>query len=250
MSDRDPEKHEPEDELQPLSPEALAEAEIDAAAVAQTGMGLPAHFRSGETQALVDNAQAGDVDSLNELFSRYYAYMLDLARRRLGQKLKSKEEADDLAQTTFREAARDFKQYRYRGQGSLLRWLQQILKNKIRDKAEYYSAGKRDMSRERPVDEPRPDADPDGPRFDAANEGDLSVTRQVQREEEFQILREALEDLSPDHRRAITLVFFQGMTLREAGQLMGGRTEDAVRMLLRRAESRLREITRVRLTKP
>lgn len=250
MSERDDEaKKTNPDEIQPLSPEAQAEAEIDAAA-SQPGIGLPAHFRSGETQALVNSAQAGDVDSLNELFSRYYTYMLDLARRRLGHKLKTKEEADDLAQTTFREAARDFKQYRYRGQGSLLRWLQQILKNKIRDKAEYYAAGKRDMSRERPVEDPRPDAEGEGPRYDAPDEGDLSVTRQVQREEEFQILREALEDLSPDHRRAITLVFFQGMTLREAGQLMGGRSEDAVRMLLRRAESRLREITRVRLTKP
>jgi RNA polymerase sigma-70 factor (ECF subfamily) len=69
----------------------------------------------------------------------------------------------------------------------------------------------------------------------------------VQRNEEFAILREALEDLSPDHRRAITLVFFEGLTLRRAGELMGGRTEDAVRMMLRRAEARLREITAARL---
>jgi len=207
-------------------------------------------FDSSETQVLVDKAQHGDVDSLNELFTRYYEYMVDVARRRLGPRLRSKEEADDLAQTTFREATRDFGQYRYRGQGSLLRWLQQILHNKIRDKAEYYAAGKRDISRERPVEEVG-NNDPsagDGKRFEAASP-DLSVTRQVQREEEFQIIRDALSDLSDDHRRAITLVFFQGMTLRQAGSLMS-RSEDAVRMLLRRAESRLKDLTRTRLTRP
>ena len=59
---------------------------------------------------------------------------------------------------------------------------------------------------------------------------------------------EALKDLSDDHRTAIALVFFRGLTLRQAGERMGGRTEDAVRMLLRRAENRLREITRTRLS--
>ena len=199
-----------------------------------------------ETSALVDRAQAGDADALNELFQRYHGTMVDLARRRLGPRLRQKEEADDLAQTTFREATRDFGRYEYRGEGSLLRWLVQILQNKIRDKAEYYSAGKRDISRERQPDA-RP-GDDDRPRYDPASE-DLSVTRQVQRSEEFSILRDALTGLSPDHRKAITLVFFQGLTLRQAGEQMDGRSEDAVRMLLRRAEARLREATRTRLAK-
>jgi RNA polymerase sigma factor (sigma-70 family) len=174
--------------------------------------------------------------------------MVDMARRRLGAKLRVKEEADDLAQTTFREATRDFDRYEYRGEGSLLRWLMQILRNKIRDKAEYYSAGKRDMTREHSTDGRRDDGTSEAPRFEVPSD-DLSVTRQVARDEEFAILREALEDLSEDHRRAIALVFFRGMTLRKAGEEMGGRSEDAVRMLLRRAEKRLQELTKARLAK-
>ena len=200
--------------------------------------GLPAQFRTEETRVLVERAQAGDAEALNELFTRYYTLMLDMARRRLGPRLRTKEEADDLAQTTFREATRDFGQYEYRGESSLMRWLVRILQNKIRDKAEFYSAGKRDVSRERAADEGE-----ERRRYETPSE-DLSVTRQVQRSEEFGILREALEKLSPDHRKAIALVFFQGLTLREAGKRMGGRSEDAVRMLLRRAEARLREITK------
>jgi len=194
-----------------------------------------------ETAQLVEKAQGGDPEALNELFARYYGRMVDLARRRLGPRLRTKEEADDLAQTTFREATRDFARYEYRGPGSLLRWLLQILQNKIRDKAEYYAAGKRDVSRERSAD----DGD-DAGRYERPST-DLSATSLLRRKEELSFLREALFDLSPEHRQAITLVFFQGLPLREAGRRMDGRSEDAVRMLLRRAEARLRELLERRL---
>ena len=206
---------------------------------------LPLEMQSDEVKALVEQAQGGDVEALNQLFSLYHGTMVEVARRRLGPRLRAKEEADDLAQTTFREATRDFGQYEYRGKGSLLRWLAQILQNKIRDKAEYYSAGKRDISRERSVSE-NADKDSGSKGYDPPSD-DLSVTRAVQREEEFGILRDALAHLSPDHRKAITLVFFQGMSLRQAGEHMDGRSEDAVRMLLRRAEKRLGELTKARL---
>jgi RNA polymerase sigma factor (sigma-70 family) len=61
----------------------------------------------------------------------------------------------------------------------------------------------------------------------------------VARDESFVLLHQALEELSAEHRQAITLVFFQGLTLRAAGEKMGGKSEDAVRMMLRRAESKL-----------
>ena len=202
---------------------------------------VPEDFHDSETRRLVERAQEGDVDALNRLFARFHGHMVDVARRRLGPRLRLKEEPDDLAQTTFREAARDFGSYEWRGEGSLVRWLAQILQNKIRDKAEFYSASKRDVSRERAMEDR---SNPDDPwRYDPASH-DLSVTRVVERAESFDILRKALERLSGDHRKAITLVFFEGLPLREAGERMGGRSEDAVRMLLRRAEARLREMTR------
>lgn len=207
---------------------------------------IPAAMREDdEIPALVERAQEGDVEALNRLFTRYHGYMVEQARRRLGPRLRLKEDPDDLAQTTFREATRDIRQYQYRGQGSLLRWLSRILQNKIRDKAEFYSATKRDVSRERAM-ENKGKAGEDAVRIDLPSE-DLTVTSQVQRQEAFGILRNALEELSPEHRKAITLVFFEGLSLREAGKRMDGRSEDAVRMLLRRAESKLRDITRTQL---
>ena len=193
-----------------------------------------------DTPALVEKAQNGDIDALNELFQRYHTTMVEVARRKLGPRLRLKETPDDLAQTTFREATRDFSQYRYQGEGSLLRWLIQILQNKIRDKAEFYSAGKRDLSRERAM-EGRGDKDDDDRGPMEFSSDDLTVTQVVSRDENFEFLRDALVDLSEEHRKAITLVFFEGLSLRQAGERMGGRSEDAVRMMLRRAESKLGE---------
>jgi RNA polymerase sigma-70 factor (ECF subfamily) len=194
-------------------------------------------------EELVASAQGGDIDSLNELFQRYHQTMVEMARRKLGPRLRLKEDPDDLAQTTFREAARDFQGYRYQGEGSLLRWLIQILQNKIRDKAEFYSAGKRDLSRERAMQSKKGDEE----RTLEFLSEDLSVTQVVQRDEQVEHLRDSLTELSAEHRQAITLVFFEGLTLREAGERMGGKSEDAVRMMLRRAEGKLGDRLRSRL---
>jgi RNA polymerase sigma-70 factor (ECF subfamily) len=202
---------------------------------------LPEGFDNEETVVLVTRSKDGDSDALNDLFARYHAIMVELARQRIGGRLRLKEDPQDLAQTTFREAARDFRRYEYRGPGSMLRWLVQILQNKIRDKAEYYSAGKRDASLETALDAPI-DRSTDFESGPEPQSPDLSVTRVVQRDERFQMLREALAELTPEHRQAITLVFFEGLSLREAGARMGGRSEDALRMLLRRAERKLGDL--------
>jgi len=209
---------------------------------------LPEGFENDETAKLVARAKAGEAAALNELFQRYHHMMVEVARRKIGPRLRLKEEPDDLAQTTFREAARDFPNYEYRGEPSLIRWFLQILQNKIRDKAEFYSAGKRDLGRERSMDAPVTTADGEK-RTSEPESLDLSVTMQVTRAESLGVLRTALEELSPEHRQAITLVFFEGRQLRDAGEVMGGRTEDAVRMLLRRAEQRLGEILKGTLGK-
>ncbi|MFM7281654.1 MAG: RNA polymerase sigma factor [Planctomycetia bacterium] len=202
---------------------------------------LPEGFENDQTAALVARAKAGDTEALNQLFQRYHQLLLTAARKGIGPKLRLKEEPDDLAQTTFREATRDIVHYEYRGESSLIRWLMQILQNKIRDKAEFYSAGKRDQGRERTLEAAPSHSGDEGMSYDPPAK-DLSVTMQVQRVENYEHLKKALEELSPEHRQAITLVVFQGLSLREAGEKLGGRTEDAVRMLLRRAEARLHEL--------
>ncbi len=195
--------------------------------------------RRRETGDLIRLAQEGERPALEALFGRYRPAVLDFARRRIGARLRLREDPEDLTQTTFREATRDFPRYEYRGERSFLNWLTQILQNKIRDKAEFHKAAKRDVSREtgftlrRPKDEPQVVFEPPS--------RDLSTTHILQREEEAEILHEHLETLDELPRRAIELVYFQGLSLREAGERLGGRSEDAVRMLIRRAGLRIRD---------
>jgi RNA polymerase sigma factor (sigma-70 family) len=143
---------------------------------------------------------------------------------------------------------RDFSSYQYQGGDSLLRWLIQILQNKIRDKAEFYAAGKRDLARERALEGPEEEESTLGI-FELISP-DLSVTQHVQRGENYDLLRQALAELPSDYRTAITLVFFDGISLREAGERLGGRSEDAVRMMLRRAETKLGEVLKTSLGRP
>lgn len=237
--------HPPEErESDPERPGQASEPVRDAAAAPEDGgadFELPEGFDNEETVVLVTRSKDGDSDALNDLFARYHAIMVEVARQRIGGRLRLKEDPQDLAQTTFREAARDFRRFEHRGPGSMLRWLVQILQNKIRDKAEYYSASKRDASLETALDAPI-DRSTDFESGPEPQSPDLSVTRVVQRDERFQMLREALAELTPEHRQAITLVFFEGLSLRDAGARMGGRSEDALRMLLRRAERKLGEV--------
>lgn len=230
---------EPDKTVQPIGPRPADTVSAD--------FRLPDGFDNPDTSALVRRAQEGDSAALNDLFTRYHSLMVEIARRRIGPRLRLKEDPDDLAQTTFREATRDFKRYEYRGEGSLLRWLIQILQNKIRDKAEFYSASKRDTSLETALDSPVNPSRDFTPRIEPAS--DLSVTQVVQQGERSGLLRQGLDQLTPEYRQAITLVFFQGLTLRDAGERMGGRTEDALRMMLRRAEHKLGEILRTSLGK-
>ncbi len=240
----DPREEDPAPPVPSWSAESFS-AEDDAVPDAepiQDAFELPDGFENDETAELVDRAHAGDVDALNQLFERYHGVMVEIARRQLGPRLRLKEDPDDLAQTTFREATRDFSRYTYRGTDSLLRWLKQILHNKIRDRAEFYSAGKRDTALETNLDGERPTAAAEGAPRQELPSHDLSVTYIVQRDEGFEKLRDALSELRPEYRQAITLVFFQGLSLREAGERMEGRSEDAVRMMLRRAEAKLGDL--------
>ena len=193
-----------------------------------------------ETAELVRLAQEGVRPALNTLFGRYRPVAVDLARKRMGSRLQAKEDPEDLAQTTFREAARDFSGYEYRGDRSFFGWLSRILQNKIRDRAEFHSAAKRDSSREVSFTRaPGKDSD-DKPQFEPASSG-LSGLESAELREQLELLHEHLEELSQLHREAIRLVYFEGLSLREAGERLGQRSEAAIRMLIRRAADRLKE---------
>ena len=200
-------------------------------------------LETADTEELVRLAQTGQDPALDTLFGRYRSNLVDLARRGMGRRLSLREDPEDLAQTTFREAARDFPGYEYRGKHSFMGWLNRILQNKLRDRAEYHSAAKRDASRETPLIWGNSNDGNDPQVFDPASSGLTGLTGLEAAEfaEEIELLHKHLELLTPLHREAIRLVYYEGLSLREAGKKLGERSEGATRMLIRRAAANLRE---------
>lgn len=199
-----------------------------------------ARHGGGGTERLVRRAQAGEGPALDELFGHYRPRVVDLARRKMGARLTAREDPEDLAQTTFREAARDFSGYEYRGKRSFWAWLTRILQNKIRDRAEFHGAAKRDTRREVALDLPARFAGDERRPFELAAREYGGLDRAALNED-LARLHAGVETLPPLQRQAVRLVFFEGQSLRQAGHRLGRRSEDAVRMLIRRAARSLRD---------
>ncbi len=186
-----------------------------------------------KTQELLRQARQGDRAALDALYRRYAPRVLAMVRANLGPKLRSKMESWDVAQSVLAASLESLDQFECRSEGALAHWLSQLVMNKIRDKADFYSAAKRDANKETQMDE--------------QGEGATSLMAEdwpsqvVELSDDLIRLESALDQLSRDHRQIIMCVKYAGMTLREAGEELG-RTEEAARKLLARALAKLSEI--------
>ncbi len=112
---------------------------------------------------LLQAACEGSSEALGELFERSQYYLRRLARRLRSEKLWSKMDSADLVQQTYAVALRDFAQFTGRGAGSLRCWLGSILKHLAVNEMRYLRRGKRDATRERPLDQAIAVTDPSDP---------------------------------------------------------------------------------------
>ena len=167
------------------------------------------------TQTLCKRAQSGDREAYDRLFALHADRALLFVRARLGPKLREKVESMDVVQEAYLAAHRDFDKFKYTDESAFLRWLCRIMENRIRDLGDYFAAKKR-----QPVELPR--SDPTGP-----------VTA-LDRTEHREMVLQALDELSDDHRQVLLLRFFEGLTAEQAGKRMT-RSAGAVRKLTARA---------------
>jgi RNA polymerase sigma-70 factor (ECF subfamily) len=174
------------------------------------------------TRTLWLQARAGDEAAYDRLFALHADRALLFIRARLGAKLRSSLESRDVLQEVYLAAHEAFPQFDYTDEAAFTRWLCRIAENRIRDLDDYFSARKRQA-----VDLP------------AANPATGPVTA-LDRIERRETLLKALDELSDDHRSAILLRYFEGLSAEETGQRMG-RTAGAVRKLTARALAELGE---------
>lgn len=103
---------------------------------------------------LIARWRQGDEQAANELFHRYASRLLALADSRLSGKLERRGNAEDVVQSAYRSffaAARDGR-YVLERSGDLWRLLVAITLHKVRKHAEYHTAAKRSINRERETD--------------------------------------------------------------------------------------------------
>jgi RNA polymerase sigma-70 factor (ECF subfamily) len=167
---------------------------------------------------------------------RYRSALLLLARAQLARHQQLGLEASDLVQQTLLKAWRDLKQFRG-GPAELFAWLRKILHHTFLDAYDRAHADKRDPARK-------------------AVEADLTVSfagldellvaphtspsERAVRNEDLTRLAEALEQLPPDQREAVTLKHLLGLTLAQISERMEC-TQAAVAGLLYRGRSELKK---------
>jgi RNA polymerase sigma-70 factor (ECF subfamily) len=163
---------------------------------------------------LLDRAQSGDAEAMECLFERHYTMVYRLAWRWCGVR----DDAEDIAQETFVKLIRKLNTFRRRS--SFKTWLYRIAVNTARDFGRRCGAQR---SREEEYDE-EGNHNPGSGLVDGTAAGRL---------------REALDFLPAAQREAVLLVFSEGMSHREASQVLGC-SEVTVSWRVFRARARLR----------
>ena len=148
-------------------------------------------------------------------------------------------DASDLVQQTLLDAVAQTDQFRGNSEAQFLAWLRQSLANNLVDAFRYHGRKKRDISRNRSLDE---GISKSFLRVDAlATDSRSTPSQRAATNEQLLRLPSALEALSEAQREAIILLHLQGLKLSETSERLG-RSEAAVCGLLHRGLKRLHEI--------
>ena len=172
---------------------------------------------------LVRRIHAGDRAAWDGLYRRYHDALLFTVRARLGPRLRSCLQSEDVLQSVFEDALRDLERFEPRGPGSLRHWLHACVENKIRARADYHDAGLRGRVQSA------------GSRLDALDAGEDVDYFESER---FGRLELALDRLPADMREVVILRAVEGLSNVETASLVG-KTPEAASKLYNRALARL-----------
>jgi RNA polymerase sigma-70 factor (ECF subfamily) len=178
------------------------------------------------TLALVARAQSGDDDALNGLFERYHDHLLLAVRLRLGRQLRSVLESADVFQSVALEAIRDLGDFTPRGADSFRHYLNRLVLNKIRDRARYFGAAKRQGTQRASQTH-----------LEELSSPPESVTYH-DASGRFESLEREIALLPEDMRQVLMLRTVDGLPSQEVAQLIG-KSDASVRKTYSRAVARL-----------
>jgi RNA polymerase sigma-70 factor, ECF subfamily len=174
----------------------------------------------------------------NESLERIREYLKLLTHNQLDSLLARQIDASDVVQQTMLNAMANLEQFRGHSEADFLSWLRQILANNLIDAHRYHGRAKREMARNRSLDEAIFDS---FRRVEALAQSCSTPSQNAIKSEQLLRLPEALGALSDTQREAIVLHHLQGLKLAETAKRMG-KSESAVCGLLHRGLKRLHGI--------
>lgn len=194
---------------------------------------------------LIHDAQGGDLQALDRLFARYYERVRRIVRIRIGPKLRTAVEVEDILQETFVAAVQGFQRFEVRNQASLINWLSTIAEHKIQNAAGHMRAAKRDRAREVALKHVR-DSMESGELVLEPAADILQPLEELAESEQVQLIEECMQELKPSYREVILHRDYAGASWEEVAELMEAKSANAVRMLHARALVELATRTRRR----
>lgn len=175
------------------------------------------------TLVLVQKAQAGDREALEQVLDRYYDRVRRTVSIRMGPRVRSWTDSVDIMTRTFLKALEKFDAFEMRHESSLLRWLVTIAEGMIRDAADERNAARRNPDRERPIDFGAADATAAPRPLPAAG---TSLTNELARREDADLVDRAIEGLDPADREILLQHYYLEMSWEEIAQESGGCAAD------------------------
>lgn len=175
-------------------------------------------FPGPDLAVLIGRAQEGDVGAISELYTLYASSIL----RYMYIRVAERELAQDLTQDVFIRVIKGINSFEYRDEKAFLSWLYTIASNILA------SHRRRRNLPSTPLDE-------------QAEFADARSLEEVRSVNERLALRQALDQLTDDQQRVLSLRFFADLTNSEIAALLN-RTEGAIKALQHRALQSLHRI--------
>jgi len=207
--------------------------------IAGTRRKLPPRSADDGTAVMVSAAVRGEPGALDRLIEAHLDDLRAFVRLQVDPRLRQRESHSDVVQSVCREVLGDLPHFEFRGVGSFRAWLFTAALNKVRQKAEFHRAQKRDIAREVRAeggDDSR--ASVGAGLYASLCSLEPSPSQNAIANELAARIERAMDRLPADDREMLLLARVVGLTHREIGERMG-RSESAVRSLVSRASVRL-----------
>ena len=189
----------------------------------------------------VKRAIAGDQVALTLLLTTHRRGVRDYVAGRIPLKLRGGIDADDLVQEAYAEVFRHIGGFESRGADSFGRWVRTIALRKLRDAIKLRDADKHGGAKVQVHAAAPGIGDSVVTLLDLMEGDEKSPSRCAAGSEAVEAVRAALDLLANDYRQAVSLVYLQGVPVKDAAAAMN-RTERAVHNLCLKAKARLREL--------